>query len=46
VVRDEEDFPGNLVDDEEGETDYYDPTQLNEHVWSPCEVQAAAQLLV
>jgi hypothetical protein len=39
------------VDDEEGETVYYDPTQLNERVrdrpvWSPREVQAAAQLLV
>jgi hypothetical protein len=51
VVRDEGDFPGNLVDDEEGETDYYDPTQLNKHVrdrhvGSPRGVQAAAQLLV
>jgi hypothetical protein len=38
------------VDDEDGETDYYDPMQLNlqvrdRHVWSPFEVQAAAQLL-
>jgi hypothetical protein len=51
VVRDEGDFPSGLVDDEEGETNYYDPTHLNKHVrdchvWSPREVQAAAQLLV
>jgi hypothetical protein len=26
LVREEGDFPGGLVDDEEGETDYYDPT--------------------
>jgi uncharacterized protein YfkK (UPF0435 family) len=50
VVRDEEDFPDNLVDDKERET-YYNQTQLNKlvrdrHVWSPHEVQAAAQLLV
>jgi hypothetical protein len=48
-VRDKGDFPDNLVDDEEGETDYNDPTQVNmrdHHVWSPREVQAAAQLLV
>jgi hypothetical protein len=43
--------PGDLVDDEEWEADYYNPTQLNKlirdrHVWSPREVQAAAQLLV
>jgi hypothetical protein len=44
--------PGNLVDSEEWEADYYNPKlQLNEqrvrdrHVWSPCEVQAAARLL-
>jgi hypothetical protein len=51
VVRDKEDFPDSLLDNEEGKTDYYDPTQLNEHVrdcheWSPHEVQAAVQLLV
>jgi uncharacterized protein YfkK (UPF0435 family) len=50
VVRDEEDFPDNLVNDKEWET-YYDQTQLNKHVrdrhaWSPREVQAAALLLV
>jgi hypothetical protein len=32
VVRDEGDFPDGLVDNEEGETNYYDPTQLNKHV--------------
>jgi hypothetical protein len=43
--------PGNLVDKEEWEANYYDPnSQLNKsvwdrHVWSPPEVQAAAQLL-
>jgi hypothetical protein len=50
VVRDEGDFPGVLEDDEEWEI-YYDRVQLNKHmrdrhVWSPREVQAAAQLLV
>jgi hypothetical protein len=39
-VRDKGDFPGVRVDEEEGETDYYDPTQLSKHVrdrqvWSP-----------
>jgi hypothetical protein len=29
VVSDEGDFPGSLVDDEDKETDYYDPMQLN-----------------
>jgi hypothetical protein len=43
--------PGNLVDSEEWEANYYDPkSQLKEHVrdrhvWSPREVQAAALLL-
>jgi hypothetical protein len=44
--------PGNLVDSKEWEADYYDPKlQLNKqrvrdrHVWSPREIQAAAQLL-
>jgi hypothetical protein len=40
VVRDKGDFPRGHVDYEEGETDYYNPTQLKEHmrarqVWSP-----------
>jgi hypothetical protein len=50
VVRDKGDFPRGLEDNKKGETDYYDPTQFNEHVqdhhvWDPHEVQAAAQLL-
>jgi hypothetical protein len=50
VVRDKGDFPNNLVKDKEWEN-YYDRAQLNKHVrdchvWSPREVQAAAQLLV
>jgi hypothetical protein len=50
VVRDKGNLPDNLVEDKEWET-YYDRAQLNKnvwdrHVWSPCEAQAAAQLLV
>jgi hypothetical protein len=50
VVREEGDFLDNLMDNKEWET-YYDQMQLNKHVrdrhvWSPREVQAAAQLLV
>jgi hypothetical protein len=44
ATGDEGDFPGNLVDNEEGETNYYDPTQLNKHVrerhvWSPVKLK-------